>query len=185
VSDGALAGWLRTAVAPRALAPRCARSGRGGWPSARSRRSASATEEPLSQTLPGIRGWIARVGPAAGDRFPWLQTRLHKRRPPEDLFARLDDTRFTLLLFGQPVPAAELAHRGRASRAHTLPDDPANAASSIVLASGAILLAAAARRPHRAGRRPIRQERLDGYLEGGSGRDEFPARCRSAPGPDR
>jgi hypothetical protein len=47
----------------------------------------------LSQTLDGV----PEASPRAGDRFPWLQ----------DLFDRLDDTRFNLLVFGQPAPPAE------------------------------------------------------------------------------
>jgi 2-polyprenyl-6-methoxyphenol hydroxylase-like FAD-dependent oxidoreductase len=45
--------------------------------------------------------------PGPGDRFPWLQLRFGGSRDPEDLFARLDDRRWNLLLFGQsPPPAA-------------------------------------------------------------------------------
>lgn len=54
----------------------------------------------LSQTLPGV---PERV-PRAGDRFPWLQLALRENGPIEDLFAQLDDTRFNLLVIGQPAP---------------------------------------------------------------------------------
>lgn len=42
--------------------------------------------------------------PAAGDRFPWGQLRLQAGGPAEDLFQALDDTRFNLLVIGQPDP---------------------------------------------------------------------------------
>ena len=51
----------------------------------------------LSQALPGL----PDEAPRAGDRFPWW--------PGADLHARLDDTRFNLLLVGQAVPG-ELPH---------------------------------------------------------------------------
>ena len=55
----------------------------------------------LSVTLPGA----APAAPRAGDRFPWLKLRFTAGGPIEDLFERLDDTRFTLLVFGQVVAA--------------------------------------------------------------------------------
>jgi 2-polyprenyl-6-methoxyphenol hydroxylase-like FAD-dependent oxidoreductase len=45
-------------------------------------------------------------GPRAGDRFPWLQLTFNGAGRSEDLFARFDDTRFNLLVIGQPGPAA-------------------------------------------------------------------------------
>jgi 2-polyprenyl-6-methoxyphenol hydroxylase-like FAD-dependent oxidoreductase len=55
---------------------------------------------PLSSTLPEL----PRSAPRAGDRFPWLRLRLSPNGPAEDLFQRLDDTRFTLVVVGQPAP---------------------------------------------------------------------------------
>ena len=46
--------------------------------------------------------------PRAGDRFPWLRVKLQADGPIEDLFAKLDDTRFNLLLIGQPSASVEL-----------------------------------------------------------------------------
>src|SRR5438477_2758434 len=57
-------------------------------------------DSPLSETLPGLPEDV----PRAGDRFPWLRLRLSADGPAEDLFATLDDTRFTLVVIGQPAP---------------------------------------------------------------------------------
>ena len=64
--------------------------------------------------------------PRAGDRFPWLRLRLRPGGPTEDLFARLDDTQFNLILIGQAPPAGDLP--GRAALVHVLvvPADPVN-----------------------------------------------------------
>ena len=57
---------------------------------------------PLSETD----GALPRRSPRPGDRFPWLRLRFAAGAPAEDLFAKLDDTRFNLLLVGQPAPGA-------------------------------------------------------------------------------
>lgn len=46
-------------------------------------------------------------GVRAGDRFPWLHVEWVPGGPMEDVFSKLDDTRFNLILVGQQV-AAEL-----------------------------------------------------------------------------
>jgi hypothetical protein len=46
--------------------------------------------------------------PQAGDRFPWLKLVFAGGADVEDLFERLDDTRWTLLVFGQPAPTTAL-----------------------------------------------------------------------------
>lgn len=51
----------------------------------------------LSQNLPAM---PARA-PLAGDRFPWLQVQFGPEGPAEDLFQKLDDTRFNLIVIGQ------------------------------------------------------------------------------------
>ena len=48
--------------------------------------------------------------------------------PVEDLFRKLDDTRFHLLVFGQPLPAEGMPDAGGLMQAHVIPDDPANQA---------------------------------------------------------
>ncbi len=52
----------------------------------------------VSETL---NGWPDEA-PRAGDRFPWLRLKFSPEAPAEDLFARLDDTRFNLIVIGQP-----------------------------------------------------------------------------------
>ena len=51
----------------------------------------------LSQTEPGL----PDESPRAGDRFPWMKLIFTSGAPAEDLFTRLDDTRFNLILVGQ------------------------------------------------------------------------------------
>jgi len=132
VSDNALAGWLRTRVAPRALAL-AMRSERARLIAFRtiSQIGIRYPASRLSQTLPGRPAGTRAGGPSAGDRFPWMRLVFAPGGAPEDLFSRLDDTRFTLLLFGQLAPpAAELAGLAAAEILDVLapPDDPANAA---------------------------------------------------------
>src|SRR5262245_37467265 len=126
VTPGAFAGWLRTAVAPRALALAM----RTEW----ARRLAFRTiaqiairypKSPPSRTLPGAAG-AREAGPVAGDRFPWMRLVLEPGGVPEDLFARLDDTRFTLLVFGQSLPTAGELSSGSLLDVLGVPDDPAN-----------------------------------------------------------
>ena len=78
---------------------------------------------PLSQML----GSLPEGAPLAGDRFPWLHLKLQANGPVEDLYQKLDDTRFNLLVFGQPAPVAEALGVGDLIRVHAIPDDPINA----------------------------------------------------------
>jgi 2-polyprenyl-6-methoxyphenol hydroxylase-like FAD-dependent oxidoreductase len=80
-------------------------------------------ESPLSQTLAGL----PKGAPAAGDRFPWLQLRLRANGPVEDLFQKLDDTRYNLIVIGQPAPSGEAPGLGDLLSAHVIPDDVHNA----------------------------------------------------------
>ena len=64
--------------------------------------------------------------PRAGDRFPWMRLRLADDRPAEDLFEVLDDTRFTLLLFGQMSPAASPMGSAERLRILEVPEHPEN-----------------------------------------------------------
>ena len=80
-------------------------------------------KSPLSQMLASL----PEGAPVAGDRFPWLHLKLQPNGPVEDLFQRLDDTRFNLLVIGQPAPAAGALGMGDLIRVHAIPDDPANA----------------------------------------------------------
>jgi hypothetical protein len=76
----------------------------------------------LSQTLPEL----PDTAPRAGDRFPWLRLKLQPNGPVEDLFAKLDDTRFNLILFGQPSASAALPGLGDLLRLLVVPSDGAN-----------------------------------------------------------
>jgi 2-polyprenyl-6-methoxyphenol hydroxylase-like FAD-dependent oxidoreductase len=78
---------------------------------------------PLSRTLPGL----PDGAPRAGDRFPWLRLKFQVDGPTEDLFQRLDDTCFNLVVIGQPLPAGGAPDPGDLLRIHVVPDDPANA----------------------------------------------------------
>jgi NADPH-dependent 2,4-dienoyl-CoA reductase/sulfur reductase-like enzyme len=60
-----------------------------------------------------------------GKRFPWLRLGLSADRPAEDLFAKLDDTRFTLVVIGQPAPPP-VPGLGDLLRTVVVPGDPAN-----------------------------------------------------------
>jgi hypothetical protein len=77
---------------------------------------------PLSQTLDAM----PKDAPMAGDRFPWLMLKLDAAGSAEDLFSRFDDRRFTLLVIGQPVPAAASLARNDLLRVLAIPDDPVN-----------------------------------------------------------
>jgi hypothetical protein len=81
-------------------------------------------KSPLSQTLAGL----PEAAPQAGDRFPWMQLKLGAGGPIEDLFQKLDDTRFNLLIVGQPPPSAEALGLGELLHIHAITDDPANLA---------------------------------------------------------
>jgi hypothetical protein len=77
---------------------------------------------PLSRTLPGV----SAEAPQAGDRFPWMQLKLREGGPVEDLFDTLDDTRFNLLVIGQPQAAGGGRKFGDLLDTHVIPADPAN-----------------------------------------------------------
>jgi 2-polyprenyl-6-methoxyphenol hydroxylase-like FAD-dependent oxidoreductase len=123
VSDSWVAGFLRTRMLPKvaALAMTRQRVQKLAF------RTLSQTgirypKSPLSETQAGV----PEGAPRAGDRFPWLQLQFHTDGPKEDLFVRLDDTRFNLIVIGQPAPA-EVAHGlGDLVRTHVVLADPTN-----------------------------------------------------------
>jgi 2-polyprenyl-6-methoxyphenol hydroxylase-like FAD-dependent oxidoreductase len=75
----------------------------------------------LSLTLPGL----PEDAPRAGDRFPWMRLRFQANGPAEDLFQKLDDTCFNLLVIGQPAPEAVAGSPGLL-RTMVIPQDSAN-----------------------------------------------------------
>jgi hypothetical protein len=74
----------------------------------------------LSQTLDGL----PATSPRAGDRFPWLRVRLQGETARTDLFERLDDTGFNLLVIGQDAPSLDGLGL---LRTHVIPADADNA----------------------------------------------------------
>jgi 2-polyprenyl-6-methoxyphenol hydroxylase-like FAD-dependent oxidoreductase len=66
--------------------------------------------------------------PRAGDRFPWMRLRFSAEGPQEDVFDKLDDLHFHLLLFGQPAPQQPLLLPDELVRVHAVPSDPDNVA---------------------------------------------------------
>src|SRR5262249_37692740 len=64
--------------------------------------------------------------PRAGDRFPWLELAFAPGGKAEDLFAKLDDTRFNLLVIGQPAPPQDALPLGDLLSAYAIPADGAN-----------------------------------------------------------
>jgi hypothetical protein len=123
VSDSRLAGLFRTQVLVRimAFAMGFERVQKLAFRTI-SQTGIGYPNSPLSETLAGL----PEAAPRAGDRFPWLQLKLLPNGPTEDLFAKLDDTRFNLILIGQPAPTIEVPGLGDLLRIHTVLDDPAN-----------------------------------------------------------
>ena len=131
VSDGWIAGMLRTRVIARVLAIAMKQS--------RVRTLAFRTisqigiryrNSPLSRTVAGPKA----DGPHAGDRFPWLQLAFEAGGPPRDLYSRLDDTGFHLLVFGQPEAGPEAARQLRTGAvAVDVTVVPADAANELIL----------------------------------------------------
>jgi len=126
VSDSWWAGVLRTKVLARiaAFVLRQPRAQRFAF------RTVSQTGihyrgSTLSATMPGV----PSDAPRAGDRFPWMRLRFAADGPVEDLFERLDDTRFTLLLFGPADAAAQPLLPGDGLRREVIPDDAHNVAA--------------------------------------------------------
>jgi hypothetical protein len=77
---------------------------------------------PLSQALPGQ----PEAAPRAGDRFPWLRLKFSAAGLPEDLFQKLDDTLFNLIVIGQPAAPGGLPEFEDVLRTLVVPSDPAN-----------------------------------------------------------
>jgi 2-polyprenyl-6-methoxyphenol hydroxylase-like FAD-dependent oxidoreductase len=125
VSDSWWAGLLRTNV----LARMAAFGMRREWIQRAAFRVVSQTgihyrDGPLSQSP---QQW-PKHAPRAGDRFPWLKLKFERGGATEDLFQRLDDTRFNLIVTGQPSPSVEALGLGDKLHVHVIADDPVNAA---------------------------------------------------------
>ena len=59
-------------------------------------------KSPLSKSLQAL----PASAPQAGDRFPWLRLQLKAGGPVEDLYRKLDDTKFNLIVIGQLLEKA-------------------------------------------------------------------------------
>ncbi len=124
VSNSWISGTFRTRIMPNLAAIAMSRT--------RVKRAAFRTvsqigikyrQSPLSRML----AQPAENAPQAGDRFPWVHLAFGRGGPSEDLFQRLDDTRFNLLVIGQPAPPAESFGFGDQLRVHAIPFDGENA----------------------------------------------------------
>lgn len=123
VSDRWLIGLFRERIFPRLLAFAMSRE----WTRTFGFRTISQigvryAHSPLSETLPGLPDGT----PRAGGRFPWLRLKFAPDSSAEDLFARLDDTRFNLVAFGQPQVSLRLPEFDGLMVCHFIPDDPVN-----------------------------------------------------------
>lgn len=123
VSDSPLAGLLRTRVIARVVAAAMRRPAIQGFAfRAVSQTGIHYRRSALSQSLDGL----PAHGSRPGDRFPWLRLRLAPGGPVEDLFERLDDRRFTLLVFGQPAPDLGTLGLDDLLAVHAVPTDAHN-----------------------------------------------------------
>jgi 2-polyprenyl-6-methoxyphenol hydroxylase-like FAD-dependent oxidoreductase len=123
VSDLWIAGLLRTKILARIAAFAVNRKS----VQRRAFRTVSQTgirypKSSLSRSLDRL----PETAPQAGDRFPWLRLKLSAAGPVEDLFQKLSDTQFHLLLMGQPPPPDHALGFGDLLRVHAIPSDPAN-----------------------------------------------------------
>jgi 2-polyprenyl-6-methoxyphenol hydroxylase-like FAD-dependent oxidoreductase len=102
VSDNPLAGLFRTKILARIIAFAMARKAVQRFAfRVVSQTGIQYRASALSESSAGL----PNDAPRGGDRFPWLQLALGSDGTAEDLYASLDDTRFNLLLAGQPHPA--------------------------------------------------------------------------------
>jgi 2-polyprenyl-6-methoxyphenol hydroxylase-like FAD-dependent oxidoreductase len=123
VSDSWLAGLMRTKILARIAAFAMGRERIREF----AFRTVSQTgihypASSLSESLSGL----PKGAPRAGDRFPWLRLKLRPSGPVEDLFEKLDDTHFNLIVIGQPAPVGLAPGLGDLLRIHVLPADPVN-----------------------------------------------------------
>src|SRR5499427_257896 len=123
VSDSWIAGLLRTKLLSRlaAFALNLKAAQKFGF------RTVSQTgiryrNSPLSKSLNSL----PETAPQKGDRFPWLRLKLAPNGPPEDLFQKLSDLQFNLVLIGQPPVSDGMLFESDLFRTCTIPSDPVN-----------------------------------------------------------
>ena len=123
VSDSWLVGLLRTEIIARIAAFAMSRP----WIQSYAFRTVSQTainyrKSSLSQSLEGL----PASAPHGGDRFPWLRLKFRADGPAEDLFQKLDDLHFNLVVVGQPSPPDAALDLGDLLRVHAVPFDADN-----------------------------------------------------------
>jgi len=123
VSDGWISRMLRTRIVARiaAVAMRFSAMRRLGFRTV-SQIGIHYRGSPLSQTD----GSISQKSPQPGDRFPWLRLKFSADAPTEDLYEKLDDTCFHLLVFGQPIPPTDNSALKGLVRVHEILSNPEN-----------------------------------------------------------
>ncbi|HEV8177293.1 MAG TPA: FAD-dependent monooxygenase, partial [Gemmatimonadales bacterium] len=123
VSNSTVAGLFRTRVVPKilAVAMRVKRIRKLAFRTI-SQIGIHYRDSSLSENLPGL----PDGAPRAGDRFPWLRLAFSADGPPEDLYAKLDDTRFTVIQIGQPAPSGEVSGLGDLLRVLQVPSGAPN-----------------------------------------------------------
>lgn len=123
ISDTWLTGLLRTRLIPKILAAalRLDRVQKAAFLTI-SQTGITYRASRLSETLPGL----PDAAPRSGDRFPWLRLLFSPDGPREDLYQKLDDTRFTLIVFGQPAPTGGMPGFGEMLRVLTVPNSTKN-----------------------------------------------------------
>ena len=125
VSDNWLAGLLRTKILARIAAFAMSRKAIQEFAFRTvSQIGIHYRKSSLSKSLQGL----ARAAPRGGDRFPWLRLKLRAGGPVEDLYQKLDDTRFNLIVIGQPSLAEAALGLGGLLSICEIPADPDNEA---------------------------------------------------------
>jgi hypothetical protein len=76
----------------------------------------------LSKSLEGLQ----ETAPQAGDRFPWLRLKFAANGPGEDLFQKLSEMHFNLILIGRPHFPESPPNIGDLLCVHVISADAAN-----------------------------------------------------------
>jgi 2-polyprenyl-6-methoxyphenol hydroxylase-like FAD-dependent oxidoreductase len=125
ISDNWVTGLLRTRLVPKlmGLALKLERIQKLAFLTI-SQTGITYRKSPISETLSGVPESATR----AGDRFPWVHLQFTDGEPREDLYQKLDDTRFTLILIGQPAPSSGSRGLNGTMHALTIPVNSENRA---------------------------------------------------------
>jgi hypothetical protein len=69
---------------------------------------------------------LSGTAPQASDRFPWMKLKFSSGEPVEDVFQKLDDLHFNLLVFSQAAPSEQLPGIPDLLRMHIVPRNAFN-----------------------------------------------------------